>query len=174
MLGGRPRHFAGSQFAESAASILTRWLQIANSTAIWSDGKLKIIPYREASYAQRQRLRTWTANTTPLYSLTDEDYRYSEAPNDPVRSPRADPYSLPRTSRAVKSRPRSISYNTGPITAFDQSAIDRFGLRVGSSVTAHEICDVAIGRDGRAIVLQRGLYIRNTHQFKLGPEFCIL
>ena len=155
---------------ESAASILARWLQITNSTAIWSDGMLKIIPYGDGTISGNGW--TWTANTTPLYSLTDEDYRYDSGA-DPVQITRSDPYAAPNW-QTVEIQSRSDSYNTGPVTTFDQSAIDRFGLRVGPSVTAHEICDVAIGQTVAQLTLQRGLYIRNTYAFKLGPEFCIL
>jgi hypothetical protein len=155
---------------ESAASILSRWLQITNSTAIWSDGMLKIIPYGDGSISGNGW--TWTANTTPLYSLTDEDYRY-DAGTDPVQITRTDPYAAANWL-SVEAQSRSDSYNTGPITAFDQSAIDRFGLRVGPTVAAHEICDIGIAQTVAQLILQRGLYIRNTYQFKLGPEFCIL
>jgi hypothetical protein len=155
---------------ESAASILSRWLHIANSTAIWSDGMLKIIPYGDSTISGNGW--TWSANTTPLFSLTDEDYR-CDAGTDPVQVTRSDPYAAPNW-QTVEIKARSDSYNTGPVTSFDQSAIDRFGLRVGSSVTAHEICDVGIGQTVAQLILQRGLYIRNTYQFKLGPEFCTL
>ncbi len=69
---------------------------------------------------------------------------------------------------------RSNSYAATPINAFDQNAIDLYGLRIAPTVTAHEICDSAIGQASAQLILQRGLYIRNTYMFKLSWEYCLL
>ena len=47
-------------------------------------------------------------------------------------------------------------------------------MRVGPTVTAHEICDTTVGQAAIQLILQRELYIRNTYQFKLSAEFCLL
>ena len=155
---------------EKASAVLARWLQLSNSTAIWSDGMLKIIPFADTAITGNSV--TFTPNTTPLYSLTDDDFIYSPG-EDPVLVTRADPYSLPNWL-ALEIRGRSDAYNTGPVTTFDQSMIDRFGLRVGSTIAAHEICDVTMAKASGQLILQRALYIRDTYKFKLGPEFCLL
>jgi len=155
---------------EPATSILARWLQLANSTAIWSGGLLKFIPFGDSAITANGW--TFTPNTTPLFSLTDEDFIYAQG-EDPIQIIRADAYSLPNW-QTVEIQARSDNYNTGPLIAFDQSMIDRFGLRVGSTITAHEICDMTVGQTVAQLMLQRALYIRNTYKFKLGEEFCIL
>ncbi|WP_298353943.1 phage tail protein [Rhodoblastus sp.] len=155
---------------ETASSVVSRWLQLTNSTAIWSGGLLKIIPFGDSGIANNGA--TFTPNLTPLYSLTDDDFIYSQG-EDPVQITRSDPYSLPNW-QSLEIQGRSDNYNTGPVTVWDQSMIDRFGLRVGSTVTAHEICDVGIAQISAQLILQRALYIRDTFKFKLGPEFCLL
>ena len=155
---------------ETASSILSRWLQLTNSTAIWSGGLLKVIPLGDSAVTGNGV--TFTPTTTPLYSLTDEDFIYSQG-EDPVQIARSDPYSLPNW-QSLEIQSRLDNYNTGPVTVWDQSMIDRFGLRVGSTVTAHEICDVGIAQTSGQLILQRALYIRDTFKFKLGPEFCLL
>ena len=155
---------------EKASAILSRWLQLSNSTAIWSDGMLKIIPLGDSPVTGNGV--TFTPNTTPLYSITDEDFIYSQG-DDPVQITRSDPYSLPNW-QAVEIQGRSDNYNTGPVAVWDQSMIDRFGLRVGSTITAHEICDVGIAQTSAQLILQRAVYIRDSYKFKLGPEFCLL
>ena len=155
---------------ESAASILSRWLQLTNSTAVWSGGVLKIIPLGDGAITANGK--TWTPNLTVLYALTDEDFLHTDG-EDPIKVTRSDPYAG-YNRQSVEIQARSDSYNTGPVTAFDQSAIDRFGLRAGSTITAHEICDVAIGQRAAQLILQRGLYIRNTYEFRLSAEFCLL
>ena len=159
---------------EKASSILERWLKITHATAVWTSGLLKIIPYGDSVVTGGNGTvnTTWTPNLTPLYDLTDEDFVGSEG-DDPVKVLRSDPYSA-YNWQSIEVVSRGDYYNTGPVSAWDQSAIDRFGLRVGSSVTAHEICDVQVAQASVQLILQRDLYIRNTYKFKLSWEFCLL
>lgn len=159
---------------ETASSILTRWLQLTNATAVWSGGLLKIIPYGDGivTGGSASSQRTWTPNLTPVYDLTDEDFLHTDG-EDPIKITRSDPYSA-FNQQSIEIQVRDDAYNTGPIVAFDQSAINRFGLRTGSTITAHEICDLQVARMAVQLILQRGLYIRNTFIFKLSMEFCLL
>jgi hypothetical protein len=159
---------------ETASSILTRWLQLTNATAVWSGGLLKIIPYGDSAITggSASSQKTWTPNVTPVYDLTDEDFLHTQG-EDPVKITRSDPYSA-YNQQAIEIQSRDDAYNTGPIVAFDQSAINRFGLRIGSTITAHEICNRQVAQTSVQLILQRGLYIRNTFAFKLSMEFCFL
>ena len=159
---------------ETASSILSRWLQLTNSTAVWSGGLLKIIPYGDSAITggSATSQKTWTPNLTPIYDLTDEDFLHTEG-EDPVKITRSDPYSA-YNQQAIEIQARADAYNTGPIVAFDQAAINRFGRRIGSTITAHEICDLTVAQISAQLILQRGLYIRNTYSFKLSMEFCLL
>ena len=50
-----------------------------------------------------------------------------------------------------------------------------YGPRVGSTITAHEICDeFTIGPMVAQLILQRALYVRAKYTFKLSWEFCLL
>jgi hypothetical protein len=155
---------------EKANSIIARWLQITNSTAVWTGGQLKIIPFGD--YTTSGNGRTWNPNVTPLYDLSDEDF-VGDGSDDPLKVVRTDPFSA-YNEQTIEISARSDQYNTGPILAWDQSAIDRFGRRDGSSITAHEVTDLTIARTAVQLILQRGLYVRNTYQFKLSWEFCLL
>jgi hypothetical protein len=115
---------------------------------------------------------TWTPNLVPIYDLDDEDFLHVEG-EDPVRITRSDPYAT-YNQQAIEVQARSDSYVTGPIVAFDQGAINRYGRRIGSSIAAHEICDTLSAQTSAQLILQRGLYIRNTYTFKLSMEFCLL
>jgi hypothetical protein len=159
---------------ETASSILTRWLKLTNSTAVWSGGLLKIIPYGDSPVTggSATSQKTWTPNLVPIYDLGDEDFLHVEG-EDPVKITRSDPYAT-YNQQAIEMQARSDSYNTGPIVAFDQGAINRYGRRIGSMVAAHEICDTLSAQTSAQLMLQRGLYIRNTFSFKLSMEFCLL
>jgi hypothetical protein len=66
------------------------------------------------------------------------------------------------------------SWAATPIIAFDQNAIDLYGLRIAPTLTAHEICDMGVALNAAQLILQRGLYIRTTYTFKLSWEYCLL
>ncbi len=155
---------------ESANSILTRWLQLTNTAAIWSGGRLKLVPYGDAPMAGGGR--SFAPNTTPVYDLTDDDFVYEEGV-DPVQVARLDPYAVPNVQR-LECFDRGNQYAATPVEARDQNAIEQFGLKIGSTLTAHEICDLGIGLAAAQLILQRGLYIRNTYGFKLSWEYCLL
>jgi hypothetical protein len=76
---------------------------------------------------------------------------------------------LPRNVRAHRL------YGMSPVEARDQSQIEIFGPRVGSTVQAHEICDEFImGPAIAQTILQRALYVRTKFTFKLSWEYCLL
>ena len=249
---------------EQGSSILTRWLQLINCGAFWSDGQLNFVPYGDVAISAGNVLRTatWAIPTpptnsagttpapsvtvcaagafvsdggvvyafsgaalapvggspstgqynvasgvytfaggdenaevritftyaipvsyvpslTPIYSLTDLDYvkdgdSKSAAGKGPVSVSRLDPFSLPTIQR-IEVLSRSNQYGSVPVEARDQSQIGLYGPRVGSTVTAHEICDeVVIGPIVAQILLQRALYVRARFTWKLGWEFCCL
>jgi len=252
---------------EQASSILTRWLQICNCAAVWSQGELNFIPYGDVAIASGSGAKTvqanvpqpaeaaggrsyfpevevcsstawgsdggvtyaftgaaltytatqpptvtgtysigptglipagtyifapgdrgavvkitftstnatgYTPNLTPIYSLTDLDFVDEKDNKDPVNVSRADPFSLPNIQR-VEVSSRLNQYGTVPVEARDQSQIELYGPRVGSTITAHEICDeIVVGPIVAQAILQRVLYVRAKFQFKLSAEYCLL
>ena len=156
--------------SEQASAIVTRWLQLTNSAAVWSAGELKIIPYGDTNISANGW--NFIANVSVLYSLTDEDYIF-KANDDPVQTAIIDPYSISNW-QDIEIQSRADQYNTGPVPAWDQSMIEQFGLRMGSTVSAHEICDVAVGQIVANLILQRGLYVRRHPSIKLSTVFCFL
>ncbi len=172
---------------EAANSILARWLQLTNSTAVWSGGRLKIIPFGDAPISGTLNAggtASFAPNATPVYDLSDDDF-IAGTDADPVVVTRTDPYAIPNVvnlevlSRAPTAAFGQIAnqpnyYAPTPIQARDQNAIETYGLRIGPTVTAHEICTVGIGQITAQLILQRALYVRNTYAFKLSWECCLL
>ena len=94
---------------------------------------------------------------------------------------RVDPFSFPIWQRVealnrtgVTSGQGLPEYQATPVEARDQAMIEQFGLRVGSTITAHEICDLNVASIVAQTILQRGLYVRTQYKFDLGWEFCLL
>ena len=93
---------------------------------------------------------------------------------DPVQVERVDVFSLP-TIRRIEVLSRSNQYAATPVEARDQSQVEIFGPRVGSTIQAHEICDEFVMAPKIAqTILQRELYVRTKFTFKLSWEYCLL
>jgi hypothetical protein len=76
---------------------------------------------------------------------------------------------LPRNLRSHRL------YGMSPVEARDQSQIEIFAPRVGSTIQAHEICDeFVMGPLTSQTIRQRELYVRPTFTFKLSWEYCLL
>jgi hypothetical protein len=160
---------------ETANSILARWLQITNTVAVWSGGQLKFIPYGDMSITGRRlggASITFNPNLNVIYHLTDDDF-VLDGDEDPVQVTRADPY-LAHNWQAIDISQRSNHYNSTTIEAWDQNAIELYGLRRAPTITAREICDPNVAQVSAQLILQRGLHVRNTYMFKLSFEYCLL
>ncbi|MGH6936875.1 MAG: phage tail protein [Methylocella sp.] len=155
---------------ESANSILGRWLQLTNTAAVWSGGKLKFVPYGDISFSGNGA--TFTPNVAPIYNLTDDDFIHEDG-KDPLEVTRSDPYASYNWQRLNVTN-RYNNYDTMPVDAFDQNAIELYGLRMAPEITATEFCDPNLGALSARLILQRQLYIRNIYQFKLSFEYCLL
>ncbi|MGH6823282.1 MAG: phage tail protein, partial [Methylocella sp.] len=162
---------------EAANSILARWLKLTNTAAVWSGGKLKFIPYGDSvaiNPGTTIGAIVFNPNLTPLYNLADDDFIHEDG-KDPIEAVRSDPYSVSNWQRLqINCRNFIVNYNVVPIDTWDQNAIELYGLRRASDITASEICDYFVGQRSVQLILQRGLSIRNTYLFKLSFEYCLL
>jgi Putative phage tail protein len=160
---------------EAANSILARWLQLTNTAAVWSGGKLKFIPYGDSVVTNTGTSIgsvTFNPNVTPIYNLTDDDFIHEDG-KDPLEVVRSDPFASFNWQR-LQINAAVAYYDAVPIDAWDQNAIELYGLRRASDITANEITDIGVGQISAQLILQRGLYIRNTYNFKLSFEYCLL
>ncbi len=160
---------------ESAATILTRWLTLTGATAVWSGGRLRIVPLADAAVTGTLADGTsWSfmPNTVPAMDLTDDDFVH-DPDADPVLVTRTDPYAAPNVQR-LEMLDRANAYSPTPVEARDQNAIDSYGPRPGSAVTAHEICDLGVAATSAQLILARGLYVRNSYAFRLSWDCGLL
>jgi hypothetical protein len=156
--------------AESSADVIQRWLDFTNSTVVWSDNVLKFIPYAETNVTGNGF--TWVASTAPLYNLDDTDYVALNG-DDPVKINRIDVSTMDNVIR-LEIKDRANRYSVLPVECTDESAIQLYGKRVGSTITANEICLTAMASLVGQLMLQRKLYIRNQYKFTLSWEYCLL
>ncbi|MDO5686751.1 MAG: phage tail protein [Neisseria sp.] len=149
---------------------ITELLEQTNSAAVWSEGKLKIIPYGDAAASGNGAV--YVPNLTPLYDLTDDDFIVSGA-EDPVRCDRKTPADAFNQVQ-IEYLDRSNAYNVAVAEAKDQANIEQFGLRPQEPIQMHSICDAAVAHQVAHLTLQRSLYVRNEYEFKLGWKYCLL
>jgi hypothetical protein len=116
----------------------------------------------------------YVPNLQPLYSLVDDDFIDPGGDADPLVIERVDPYSLPTIQR-IEVSSRSNNYAVIPVEARDQAQIEVFGPRVGTSISAREICDeIVVGPKVAQAILQRGLYVRSKYKFTTDWSFCLI
>ncbi len=115
---------------------------------------------------------SYVPNVTPTYNLTDDDFKV-ESNEDPVQVSRSDPYEAYNVWR-LEIADRDNAYNLTTVESRDQNAIELYGMRIASTVTAHEICDPNVGLISGQLMLQRAVYIRNTYKLRLSWEYCLL
>ncbi len=160
---------------EAANSILARWLQLTNTAAVWSGGKVKFIPYGDTTVTNPSTsigAVTFNPNVTPIYNLTDDDFVHEDG-KDPLEVVRSDPYASYNWQR-LQINARDAFYDAVSVEVWDQNAIELYGLRMAPDITASEFCSEDIAQISAQLILQRGLYIRNTYNFKLSFEYCLL
>ena len=142
----------------------------------------------------------FTPNTTPVYSLGEDDYIVQESsvginfgvtPGGPALRSGAtpitggftdDPLHIVRSTPAdannmieVECLDRQNNYNTAIAEAFDQGSIDLYGVRRDTSTKARLITDpLYVGGTVAQLLLQRQLLYRNTYIFQLGWKYILL
>ncbi len=149
---------------------LSELAQLTNSAFIWSEGKLKIIPYGDEEISGNGA--TYTPNLTPIYDLTDDDFIVSGS-EDPVMCDRKTPADAFNQIQ-VEYLNRANAYNVEISEVKDQANIEKYGLRPQDPIKMHAICEADTAKKVAQLVLQRTLYIRNEYEFKLGWKYALL
>lgn len=150
--------------------MLTTLMALTNSGAVYSDGRLKILPFGDVSASANNV--TFLPNSQPVYDLNDDDF-LGDSGDDPVqvtRKSQADSYNSVR----IKFYNRNNDYNEEIVEAKDDASIAQFGLRAMDVQDMKEICDPTVARNVAQILLQRSLYIRNQYTFKCGWSKALL
>lgn len=149
---------------------ISELLEQTNSAAVFSQGRLKIVPYGDVKLSGNGA--AYVPNLTPVYDLTDDDFIVSGA-EDPLKVERktnADAYNQIQ----IEYLDRANDYNIAVAEVKDQANIEQYGLRPKDAVKMHGICDAKVANHVAQLLLQRALYVRNEYEFKLGWKYCLL
>ena len=153
--------------AEQIASVLE-----ASCTApVFSEGRLKLIPYGDT--AKTANGYAFTPSVAPVYALTDDDFLPVEGDALPIRVTRR-ASSDAKNSLRVEYRDRALDYATATVEAQDDAHIAQFGRRPGETKSFDGIKTAAVANTVAWLTLQRGLYTLNTYEFRLPWRYCQL
>jgi hypothetical protein len=153
----------------TAASILDSIAKNTNSEFVWSSGTLYLIPYGDQSITAHGY--TYTAPSSPQYSLDDSDFVQTNNDLGPVVMTRKR-VSDQINSIKLECLDRNNFYNPAVIEAKDQVSIDLYGLRQETR-QAHMFCDTTAARLSVQLQLQRES-VRNTYSFTLDQRYILL
>jgi hypothetical protein len=175
----------------AANSYFKDLLDATNSEFVWSSGQLTIVPYGDTGSISANGF-SYTAPTTPLFALNDDDFlpnqgggassfssadpivvvrkRRSDALND-IKVEFLDRYATstdPDTGGIVSS-----PYNPAIAQASDEAAIATWGLRPSATRHMHFFCI------GSAAVMAANLQLRResviaTYSFTLDQRYIVL
>jgi len=153
---------------DEAQSILTDLGEICNSTFIWTQGKLKLIPLGDEKITGNNI--KWTPELTPIYDFDETDFIDDDEPVICTRSEQADIYN----SVKIEYKNRANGYATEVVEAQDLANIELYGLRAADTQKAHQICRTDIAQKTAQLALERGIAIRNIYKFKVPFRFILL
>jgi hypothetical protein len=156
---------------ETAQSILNRWLQLTNCAAVWSGNILKFVPYGDTEITGNGV--TYLPDMDQAYSLTDADFLAIDG-DSPVSFARTSPRDA-KNVVILEVTSDDGNYALLPVPAWSQNAIENSNTKnVDSTVAAHEIVGTNVAAIIAQLILQKGLYERNTASLKLPITYCHL
>lgn len=153
-----------------AQDVLTNLAELTNSTFIWSQGKLRIVPLGDETISDNGK--TFAPDLTPIYDLTDDDF-LCEAGEEPVSCTRKSQNDV-KNSIKIEYLNRANEYNTEIEETQDLVNIELYGLKQADTITAHQICTQEVANKVAQLALARNIAVRNTYSFKLPMKYCLL
>jgi hypothetical protein len=141
----------------SCTDIIDSLMECTNSAYVFSQGKVKIIPYWDGlppNYAITDKHIIDQGEETLLISRTSQADTYNIIP-------------LEHTSRANQ-------YTSNVVYATDEGDIELHGVRQAGTYSHPEIMSQSLAQAVAQIILQKQLYNRNRYTVKLGQEFILL
>lgn len=155
---------------KAASSVLDGWMEVTNSEIVYSENRLKVVPYGDA--AATANGSTFTPDLTPVAQLTDDDF-LAEGEADPVQVSRVRAADAPNILQA-EFLDRAKQYDQSVVSAFDQAHIETYGPIKASPLSWHCVCDAGVARAALELRKNRTLFRRNAYRFKLGWQWARL
>ena len=143
--------------SSACSDLINELMECTNSEYVFSQGKVKIIPY-------------WD-NLPANYAIADDDI--IDQDEDSLRIERtsdADIYNI----IPLEHLSRANDYNTNMVYATNEGDIELNGVKQAGTYTHHGIMTPQLAQAVAQIILQKQLYNRNKYTVRVGQEFVLL
>lgn len=155
---------------DTAASVMSKWLEAGQCAAFMSEGLLKLVPYGSTSVANNGC--TWEGPQNFIVALDDSCFIAKEG-EDPIKVERnawQDAYNKVQVSYSN----RANQYQDDICQEWDQAAINRYGLRVEDPQSYDFIKTLNAAIFAANMRVKRMTNIRNTYTFTLPFSYSYL
>lgn len=153
-----------------AQEVLSNLGEITNSTFVWSQGKLRVVPLGDSEVSDNGK--TFIPDLTPIYDITEDDLLCDDG-DEPIICERKSQNDV-KNSVKIEYLNRANEYNTEIEEAQDLVNIELYGLKQADTLTARQICTQEVANKVAQLALQRNIAVRNTYSFKLSMKYCLL
>lgn len=155
-----------------AGEYIKGWMELANSQVVWTGSQLKFIPRGLDPISGNGYYYIPPGNGEILYDITDMDLIAQDS-DDPVELTRHDQSDAVNILK-LEFLNRNNEYNEDTAEWKDQSLIDQFGEREGSTIDGKAICESDLAALVVNLIGNRQAYLKNEYRFKLPVRYCLL
>ena len=145
-------------------------LDSTNSMAVWSNGKIKVVPLGDTSITAHGV--TYNPPSTAT-ALGEDDFLVSDPTEDPIEVTRAPPESCANV-HPVRYASRAFTYQDRTVEAMVVDAVDSEGLKRASDFSSEWITTEPMAYAIAGLRAQRNASIRNFFTFRLGLRHAYL
>jgi hypothetical protein len=155
---------------DTAASLMSKWLEAGMLAAFYSEGLLKLVPYGDTTTVGNGC--TWTAPSNFIVALDDSCF-IAKTDEDPVKILRVAAHDAWNVVQ-VQWDNRFNQYSPEITQESDQGLINRWGERREDPQNWDFIHTITAATFAANMRLKHGSYIRNTYEFDLPYTYSYL
>ena len=148
---------------KEAKALLATLAEIAQCGMLWSDGKLKFVPYSDTAASGNGA--TYTPSAEAIPELTEDDL-LPQGDGPVVRIKRKGVGGV-KNHFPIKYSDRANEYNAATVESKDLGAIERFGVLSADVEEFPEICLGTVAQKLADFRRDRAAAVRNTYSFRL-------
>lgn len=149
---------------DTAASLISLWLEAGMCGAFMSEGLLKLVPFGDTSAAANGN--TWTAPSSFVANLDDTCFLVKGEGQDPVKIS-SSAWTEAYNKVQISWNNRGNQYAPEITPEEDKAATNRYGSRIEDPQSWDFITTLAAARFAGSMRVRRSVYTRNTYAFSL-------
>jgi hypothetical protein len=157
---------------DTAASLMSRWLEAGQCAAFMSEGLLKLVSYGDTSTAGNGAI--WVAPSSFAVALDDTCFLPKGAGEDPVKISTPTDYMSAWNTVQVSWNNRANQYAPEITPESDPASINRYGERIEDPQTWDFITTLPSAVFAASMRVKRNAYARNQYEFSLPYRYSYL